>query len=66
MLHHRAQRRARIALASTLALAAVLLAGCSSKSSECSDMYGPWYHYTSDDGGYCVHELNGARQPYPG
>lgn len=35
-----------------------------SKSSNCSDMYGPSYHYTGDDGGYCVNTYNGDRRPY--
>lgn len=35
-----------------------------SKSSDCSDMYGPSYHYTNDDGGYCVNTYNGDRRPY--
>ena len=57
----------RIAIGATLVLVFGIAGSClgsDSKSELCADMYGSWYHYTNDDGGYCTHTLNGDRRPF--
>lgn len=53
-------------VAGVLLLVGVVATSCMgpSKSGMCSDMYGPSYHYSGDDGGYCVNTYNGDRRPF--